>query len=70
MSGFMTGMVVKGLACARDEEAADEVVGLGAGSALDVLGMGGLSTEVFTSWGLVGSIVGWAVVGGGMVVGC
>lgn len=54
-----------------DEEAAAEVVGLGLGSALDVLGIG-LASEVFTGWGLseeVGATVGWAVVVGGMLVG-
>jgi len=54
-----------------DEEAAEDVVGLGLGSALDVLGMG-LSSEVFTDWELseeVGATVGWAVVVGGELVG-
>jgi len=54
-----------------DEEAAVEVVGLGLGSALDVLGMG-VSSEVFTGWGLsevVDATVGCAVVVGGTLVG-
>lgn len=62
----MTGMVANGL----DEEAVADVVGLGPGSALDVLGVE-LSSMVLAGLEgseVVGATVGWAVVVGGRLV--